>query len=169
MQQKNYYIKTNRILNPLRKYGWMATVLIAIGGFWEPKLGLAVLLVIAGLIITSFLSGRYWCGNVCFHGSLFDRIIFPVSLNKKIPVLFKSKPFVIGFLIFFMANLTRKIVSVSKYWGTYDFLDKLGAVFSNTYLMVLIIGGVLAILINPRTWCQFCPMGTMQKNLSFIG
>lgn len=29
--------------------------------------------------------------------------------------------------------------------------------------MVLITGGLAAVLINPRTWCQFCPMGTIQK------
>lgn len=40
MHKKNYYIKTNRIFNPMRKYGWIVTVLIAIGGLWEPKLGL---------------------------------------------------------------------------------------------------------------------------------
>ena len=153
MQKNNYYIKTNRIFNHVREYGWIATVLIAIGGLWEPKLGLAVLLVMAGLTITSFFSGRYWCGNVCFHGSLFDKIILPVSRNTKIPDFFKSKPFIIGFFIFFMANFTRRIITVSQYWGTYDIWDKLGALFSNTYLMVLIVGGALAILINPRTWC----------------
>jgi ferredoxin-type protein NapH len=149
MQKNNYYIKTNRIFNHVREYGWMATVLIAIGGLWVPKLGLAVLLVMAGLTITSFFSGRYWCGNVCFHGSLFDKIILPVSRNTKIPDFFKSKPFIIGFFIFFMANFTRRIITVSQYWGTYDIWDKLGALFSNTYLMVLIVGGALAILINP--------------------
>jgi ferredoxin-type protein NapH len=169
MQKNNYYIKTNRIFNHVREYGWIATVLIAIGGLWEPKLGLAVLLVMAGLTITSFFSGRYWCGNVCFHGSLFDKIILPVSRNTKIPDFFKSKPFIIGFFIFFMANFTRRIITVSQYWGTYDIWDKLGALFSNTYLMVLIVGGALAILINPRTWCQFCPMGTMQKLSHSLG
>ncbi len=38
MQKNNYYIKTNRIFNHVREYGWMATVLIAIGGLWVPKL-----------------------------------------------------------------------------------------------------------------------------------
>lgn len=164
--QKNYYIKTNRIFNPIRNYGWIVTVLIAVGGLWEPKLGLAVLIIMASLTITAFLNGRYWCGNICPHGSLFDKIIMPISTNKKIPKFFKSKPFIISFFILFIANFIRKILSVSQHWGTYDFFDKLGALFSNTYLMVLIVGGALAIFLNARTWCQFCPMGTMQK-LSF--
>lgn len=109
MQKNNYYIKTNRIFNHVREYGWIATVLIAIGGLWEPKLGLAVLLVMAGLTITSFFSGRYWCGNVCFHGSLFDKIILPVSRNTKIPDFFKSKPFIIGFFIFLWLTLQGEL------------------------------------------------------------
>ena len=35
--------------------------------------------------------------------------------------------------------------------------------------MVLIAGGLAAVLINPRTWCQFCPMGTIQKFTHKLG
>lgn len=165
----NYYIKTNRIFNSVRKYGWIFTILVAIGGLWEPKLGLMVLFIIGGLTVTSFFKGRYWCGNFCPHGSLFDKIILPVSLNKKIPNFIKAKPFIASFFIFFMVNLGRKIFKISKFWGTYDFLDKVGSLFVNTYLVVLIIGGLLAVLLNSRTWCQFCPMGSIQKISHFIG
>lgn len=159
----NYYIKTNRTFTNIRKYAWLFTLLVAIGGLWQPKLGLLVIFIMAGLTITSFFSGRYWCGNFCPHGSLFDRIAMPISLNKKIPTILKSKFLVIGFFIFFMYNFSKKVIKASNFWGTYDFLDKLGFVFVTTYLMVLITGGLFAIFLNPRTWCQFCPMGTIQK------
>lgn len=169
MKGKNYYIKTNRIFNSVREYGWIVTMLVAIGGLWEPKLGLIVVLIMTGLTVTSFFSGRYWCGNICPHGSLFDKIILPISANKKIPGIVKSKPFAIGFFLFFIFNFTRKIAIITQHWGTYDVLDKIGALFSNTYLMVLIVGGALAIFVNSRTWCQFCPMGTIQKISYTIG
>lgn len=159
----NYYIKTNRTFSFIRKYAWIITVLVAIGGQWEPKLGLIVLFIMVGLTATAFFNGRHWCGNFCPHGSLFDRIIMPIGRNKKIPDFFKSKFMITVFFIFFMTNFTRKIINVFKSWETYDFLDKLGYLFSNTYLMVLIIGGIIALFINSRTWCQFCPMGTIQK------
>lgn len=159
----NYYIKTNRTFTTIRKYGWMFTLLVAIGGLWEPKLGLLVVLIMAGLTTTSFFTGRYWCGNFCPHGSLFDKVFLPISQNKKIPNFLKSKPMVIGFFLFFMFNFSRKIIKISKLWGTFSFLDKLGFLFVNTYLMVLIVGGLLAIFANPRVWCQFCPMGSIQK------
>ena len=93
---RNYYIKTNRIFNPIRKYTWLITVIVAIGGLWFPKLGLLVLAIMAALMITAFFDGRFWCGNVCPHGSLFDRVIQPISRNGKIPVFFKTKVFVVN-------------------------------------------------------------------------
>ncbi len=160
---KNYFIKTNRTFTFIRKYSWIFTLLVAIGGLWQPKLGLLVLFIMAGLTLTSFFTGRYWCGNFCPHGSLFDRLLLPVSKLKKIPDFLKSKTMIIGFFFFFMFNFSRKLIKISKSWGTFDFLDKLGLLFANTYLMVLVVGGSLAIFLNARTWCQFCPMGSLQK------
>lgn len=49
-----YYIETNRAFTLLRKYSWIFTLTIAIGGLWFPKLGLFVLPIMAGLTITAF-------------------------------------------------------------------------------------------------------------------
>ncbi len=159
-----YFIKTNRVFTILRKYGWIFTVLVALGGtFVEPKLGLAVIGIMAGLIGTSFFKGRYWCGNICPHGSLFDSLIHPISLNKNIPGFLKSKPMVIGFFLFFMYNFGGNTLNALEHWGDGSFWDRLGMVFSRTYLMVFVVGGLLGLVKNPRTWCQFCPMGTLEK------
>ena len=157
------YLKTNRAFTTLRKYAWLFTLLVAIGGLWEPKLGLLVILIMAGLTATSFFKGRYWCGNVCPHGSLFDVVLMPLSKNKKIPDFIKSKVFMAAFFAFFMFNFGRRILGAIDTWGTYDFLDQVGFVFVATYLVVMIVGGLTAVFGNPRIWCQFCPMGTMQK------
>ncbi|HHV95058.1 MAG TPA: 4Fe-4S binding protein [Clostridiaceae bacterium] len=161
--KKSNFIKANRIFSPIREYAWLFTVLVAIGGQWVPKLGLLVLFVMISLMVTAFFNGRYWCGNICPHGSLFDKLLLPISRNMKIPSFLKSKVFIIAFFIFFMFNLIRRIVNAASWWGTLDFLDKVGYIFSNTYLIVLIVGGILGVVITPRTWCQFCPMGTFQK------
>ncbi|MEL7657781.1 MAG: 4Fe-4S binding protein [Bacillota bacterium] len=164
----NYYIKTNRIFHPVRKYSWMITIIIAIGGLWFPKLGLAVLFIMSSLLTTAFFKGRYWCGNICPHGSLFDLIIQPISRNKRIPNLLKTKPFITLFFLFFVVNLTRRVIKVTAAWGTYQFLDKLGLIFVMTYLVVMVVGGFLALAANPRTWCQFCPMGTLQRGTHLL-
>jgi polyferredoxin len=55
-----------------------------------------------GLTTVSFFKGRYWCGNICPHGSLFDSLLYPITNNKKIPSFFKSKALGIIFFIFFL-------------------------------------------------------------------
>ena len=164
-----FYVKTNRTFSAVRKYGWLFTLLVAMGGLWEPKLGLLVILIMAGLTVTAFFSGRYWCGNYCPHGSLFDRILLPLSQNRKIPTFLKSKIMIGTFFIFFMFNFARRILDVASLWGNLTFIDRLGFVFVTTYLMVFVVGGLLAVFITPRTWCQFCPMGTLQKFAYSLG
>ena len=72
-------IKANRTFTAWRKYGWILTFLIAFGGLFEHKLGLLVPFgVMLGLMITSLFDGRFWCGNVCPHGS----IVFCLDILK---------------------------------------------------------------------------------------
>lgn len=157
-----YYIETNRAFTLLRKYAWIFTLTVAIGGLWFPKLGLFVLPVIAGLSLTAFFKGRYWCGNICPHGSLFDSVLLQFSKNKEIPSFFKSKLLRIAFFLFFSFQIGRKMINVVNIYGQAPFWDKLGFIFVASYLMVTILGGITSIFYSPRTWCQFCPMGSIQ-------
>ncbi len=158
-----FNIKADRAFTVIRKYGFIFTLLVAIGGLWFPKLGLLVIPVMIGLSLVSFYKGRYWCGNICAHGSLFDSLLLKISRNNKIPKLFKTKALSIIFLAAFSYKLISKFLKVATLYGTASFFDKLGLIFVSSYLMVTIVGGLLAIVVAPRTWCNFCPMGVMQK------
>jgi NAD(P)H-flavin reductase/NAD-dependent dihydropyrimidine dehydrogenase PreA subunit len=165
----SYYIKTNRIFTPLRKYAWLFIFLVAFGGLWFPKLGLLIIPVMLTLGILGFFKGKYWCGNLCPHGSLFDYIILPVSRNKNIPAFLKSRPMIIIAFAWFMYMLTQRLVKVFAIYGTASFLDRLGFVFVMNYLMVTIAGSLLAFFVSPRTWCSFCPMGTFEVLMYKLG
>lgn len=159
----SYFIKANRVFTFIRKYGFVFTLLVAIGGLWYPRLGLLVIPVMIGLILYSFFKGRYWCGNICAHGSLFDSLIMPISRNKKIPEFFKSKILGGVFFALFSYKLISKFIKVASIYGSASFFDKIGLIFVSSYLMVTIVGGLLAIIFSPRTWCNFCPMGIIQR------
>jgi NAD(P)H-flavin reductase/NAD-dependent dihydropyrimidine dehydrogenase PreA subunit len=158
----NFYIKTNRAFTLVRTYAWLLTLLIAFAGLWIPKLGLLVLPIMAALTLTSFFKGRYWCGNFCPHGSLFDNIYIKVSNNKSIHAIFKSKITRVVFFSWFGFQLTRRFIKAFASFGTESFLDKVGFIFVMTYLMVLAISLITSTINNSRSWCNICPMGTIQ-------
>lgn len=165
----SFYLKTNRTFTHLRKYAWLFILLVAIGGLWYPKLGLLMIPIMITLIVMGLLRGKYWCGNICPHGSLFDLIILPISFNRKIPQAFSS--ILIRGLAFgwFCYMLIQRLIKVFQTWETITFWDQLGYIFVTNYFVVTILGTSLAILINPRAWCTFCPMGTMENLMYKLG
>lgn len=164
-----FHIKTNRTFTIIRKYGFVFTFAVAIGGLWYPKIGLLVLPVMVGLILASFFKGRYWCGNICAHGSLFDSLLIKFSRNKSIPQFFKSKFLYLPFFILFAFKIGRGMVRVSALYGTASYFDRIGFIFVSSYIMVTIVGGIVGLLFAPRTWCNFCPMGVLQKTSYILG
>lgn len=158
-----YHIKANRTFTAIRQYAFLFTLTVAIGGLYYPKLGLLVIPVMIGLLLFSFFKGRYWCGNICAHGSLFDFVLLPLSRNTHIPKFFTSSYFVAPFFLMFFYRFAGKFIKVFSAYGSDAFWDKMGLIFVMSYVMVTISGGLAGLVISPRTWCQFCPMGVMQK------
>lgn len=169
-EMPSFYIKTNRVFSALRKFAWIFVPLVSFGGLYYPKLGLFVVLVMFSLMVLGLLKGKYWCGNLCPHGSWFDSIIMPFSFFKRIPSFFKSSITKWVFFAFYMVMFVRRVMKVAPFWGTMQFLDKLGFVMTIQYLvMPTIVGTILALFVNPRTWCSVCPMGSMEEIMYKLG
>ncbi len=163
-------IKANRTFTAWRKYGWLLTFIIAFGGLYIHKLGLIVpFFVMLGLMITSLFNARFWCGNVCPHGSWYDSILLKYSKNGEIPKGFKNIATIIVIFIIFACILGSRVFKVFSNFSGLDLWDKFGFVFVTTYLVVLLISTPLALFFAPRAWCQFCPMGTIQKIFGTFG
>lgn len=159
----NFYIKTNRVFNTFKKFSWVLIPLIAFGGLYYPLFGLLLAPIMITLITLGFFKGKYWCGNLCPHGSLFDSFVIHLSLNKTIPGLFRSNVLKGGFFVFYMTMFTLRVIKVSQLWGSMVFLDRLGFIFAMNYLIPTTVGTVLALFVSTRAWCSFCPMGTMEQ------
>lgn len=153
----------------IRKTAWIVTLAVAIGGQFYSPLGLLVPFIMLALMGMSVFRGRYWCGNYCPHGSFFDFILAPLSRKVKIPKLFISKIFIGLFFLFFMYKLSSRFVTVFQNLNNISVFEGVGMIFSATYLTVLAVGGLLALVFSPRTWCQFCPMGTIQTIIYKLG
>jgi ferredoxin len=165
----NKYIKVNRVFNSVKKFAWLFVFIVAFAGLWEPRLGLLLIPVMFFLVVLSLFKGKYWCGNLCPHGSLFDKYIMPISRFKKFPKMFTSKITITLFFVFFMIMFSIRLSDSLQYINDADFYSKLGFVFVVNYFVVTAVGVVLGIIINPRAWCSICPMGTMETIAFYIG
>ena len=146
----------------LQIFTWPIVPIVIIGGIWYPLFGGVVLAVMLTAIGMGIYRGRYMCGWLCPRGAFYDRIIKHISPHKPIPKLFRNKTFRWSIFALLMALLTFQI---SLDAGN---IDHWGKVLVRMCFVTTSIGIVLAIIYHPRTWCTFCPMGTLQQSLGKI-
>ncbi len=144
------------------------------------------------LIIAIFRGTRVYCNRYCGRGQMFgllgDR--FGLSPKKDIPQWMKSKAFRYGFLIWFSvmfgqmlcstylvfagARELRQVVTLlwtfelPWNWAYHGTLFHPGvAQFAFGLYSVMLTSAVLGLitmaLFKPRSWCVYCPMGTMTQ------
>lgn len=145
------------------------------------------------LIISSVGGGKTYCNKYCGRGQLLYLLgtKLKLSRNKPMPKFLKSKWFRYGFLLFFMlmfgnmifstylvfsgtTNL-REVITVlwtwklPWQWVNTSFVSPWIAQFAfGFYSMMLtstILGVITMILYKPRSWCVYCPMGTMTQGI----
>ena len=146
------------------------------------------------LVIAIIGGNKAFCNTYCGRGQLFTLIggKLGISLNKVTPAWLYSKWFRYGFLTFFMAmfgnmvfqtylvgsgagSLNEAIKLLWTFnvpWGwTYtagivpDWVAQYSFGFYGLMLTSVILGLVVMALFKPRTWCVFCPMGTMTQGI----
>ena len=145
--------KTRRII---QSFTWIAVVLVLGLGWRYPLLGYAVPIVMITGIVGGFVQGRYVCGWLCPRGAFFDRIMSYISPKRDIPNWFRAPVFRWTVFIILMGFMLYQIglnPGDYRHWGI---------VFFRICAITTGIGIVLAILIHPRAWCSFCPVGTLQ-------
>ncbi len=163
------HAKTDREQPWLRRYGWLFIFAVAIGGLFIPRLGLLLIPVMLTLMVMGFFRGKYWCGHLCPHGSVFDITLPPPRQRRQLPARLRS-PLLSGLLLFwFMLALASRLHIAMAHWGVADFWDRLGWVFVLNYLVVTVLGTALALGAARRSWCMICPMGSAQRLLYRLG
>ena len=174
-------------------YLWIWTILYFTLGFFNilfAWLGLIDFLV--PLFVAIIGGNKAFCNRYCGRGQLFGQIggCLKCSRNRPAPKWLASKWFRYGFLVFFLSmfgsmlfqtylvasganNLVEAIKLLWLFrvpWGwTYtagtvaDWIAKFAFGFYSLMLTSTIIGLVVMVFFKPRTWCSFCPMGTMTQ------
>lgn len=169
-------------------------VYIALGFFNILFAWIGLIFFFLPLIISITGGGKAYCNRYCDRGQFLALLgkRFGLSRNRPTPRLLRSKAFRIGFLVFFMAMFINMLfvtwmvfagsqelgMSVQLLWTfalPWDWaypvevapgLAQFAFGFYSIMLTSNVIGLVVMALFKPRTWCAFCPMGTMTQLIS---
>lgn len=145
-----------------KKYSYIILISFMILGFFDFRIGLIAILCMVGPIIISLFKGRFWCGNICPRGSFYDNVVSKFSSKRKVPGFLKSSLFRAAVTIAMLTMFTLRMI---KNWGD---LYAMGFIFYRLIVVTTLIGIALAIFYNHRTWCNFCPMGSIAALISLF-
>ena len=144
-----------------KKYAYLILLTyLIIGFFYYPALGLVALICMLAPVVMAVARGREWCGNYCPRGSLWDEVFARLNPSRTIPAWAQDKRFRYGVLVLIFGLFTWQMVDA---WPS---IDAIGGVFLRIIFITTLIGVFLALVFSPRTWCSFCPMGTLASLLS---
>lgn len=184
MKQKHWY-----------NYLWIWTIIYFSLGFFNILFAwLGMIDFLVPLIIAVVKGNKGFCNRYCGRGQLFTLLggKLKCSRNKSTPKWLISKTFRYGFLIFFLAMFGNMIFQtwlvgsgasslkevITLFWTfkvpwewTYsagmvpDWIAQFSFGFYSLMLTSTIIGLIVMVLYKPRSWCTFCPMGTMTQEI----
>ncbi|WP_125153556.1 4Fe-4S binding protein [Clostridium rectalis] len=146
-----------------KKYAYIVLLIFIFAGMFDMRIALlATLCMIGPLVLALFGKGRFWCGNVCPRGSFYDNILAKISPKKQVPKFLKSNVFRLAVIIvmFYMFG-----TGIYKNWGN---AYGIGMVFYRMIVITTLVGIVLGVFINGRTWCSFCPMGSIAAFITYF-
>ena len=172
---------------------WIWTIIYFALGFFNILFAwLGMIDFLVPMFVAILGGNKAFCNRYCGRGQLFGHLggCMKCSRDRKAPRWISSKWFRYGFLVFFLSmfglmifrtylvaagakDLTEAIKLLWTFrvpWGwTYtagtvaDWIAQFAFGFYSLMLTSTIIGLVVMALFKPRTWCTFCPMGTMTQ------
>ena len=144
------------------------------------------------LVIAIFGGSKAYCNRYCGRGQLLTLLgkNGKLSRNAKPPKFLRSTWFRYGFLIFFMFMFGKMVYgtwrvfqgaplqqSVTLLWvfrlpwqwvnvsGVAPWFAQYAFGFFGVMLTSTVLGLLTMVLFRPRSWCVYCPMGTMTQGI----
>lgn len=174
-------------------YLWIAEVLYWILGLCNILFAwIGLLFFIIPLVIAIVGGSKTYCNRYCGRGQLFNLLgsKLKLSFDRKPPKFLYSRWFRYGFLAFFMTMFCRMLFSTYKVftgaplkqtitllwtfklpwqWADVSMVSPWIAQFAFGFFSVMmtstILGLITMVLFRPRSWCVYCPMGTMTQGI----
>lgn len=145
-----------------KKYSYTLLLIFIVVSLFDFRIGIVAIICMLAPVIVSFFRGRFWCGNLCPRGNFYDNIMSKFSKNRPVPKFLKSTAFRV-FVVLFMFTMFG--LGVRQNWGN---PAGIGMVFYRIIVITTFIGIALSFFYNHRTWCHFCPMGSLSALVSYF-
>lgn len=177
-------------------YLWIFSAIYLILGFFNILFAwLGLICFITPLIISVVKGNKAYCNKFCGRGQLLELLggRFGLSRKKKPPRFLYSSWFRYGFLAFFMAMFLIMIYNtylvfagsslkeaVTLLWvfklpwhwanrvEVSPWIAQFAFGFYGVMLTSTVLGLVTMVVFKPRSWCLYCPMGTMTQGICKI-
>lgn len=145
-----------------KRYSFVLLIAFVLAGIIDIRFATAAVICMVAPIIVSVFNGRFWCGNLCPRGNFYDNAVSRFSNKRKVPDYLKS-----GYFRFIFTVLVLWVfaLGVKNNWGN---IYGIGMVFYRIIVLSTLAGILLSLLYNHRTWCHFCPMGSIASFISRI-
>lgn len=176
------------------EYLWIASGLYIVLGFFNILFAwLGIICFLVPLLISIFSGTKAYCNRYCGRGHLFELLgrKFNLSRNRNIPRWLRTKWFRYGFLTFFMIMFFNMLFStwlvfsgardlrevVTLFWvfklpwhwastaAVSTWIAQFAFGFYSIMLTSTLLGLITMVLYKPRSWCVYCPMGTMTQGI----
>ena len=178
-------------------YLWIfSTVYLFLGFFNILFAWLGMICFITPLAVSVIRGNKAYCNKYCGRGQLFSLLggRFGLSRKKDMPKWMRSPYFRYGFLVFFLTMFgimifntylvfagaeLKQVVTLLwtfklpwhwAYHGTIiaPWVAQFAFGFYSVMLTSTLLGLITMILFKPRSWCVYCPMGTMTQMICKI-
>lgn len=136
------------------RWGWIGLPVVAVGGWFEPRLGLAVPFCFLGAIVFAAFAGRRWCGTVCPRGTFSDQVLSRFSRGQ-MPGWAQNWSVRWVVLVAMVGLMVGRLIAV---WGDWN---AVGHVFVTLLTVTTALAIVVGVVTHQRVWCAVCPAGTM--------
>ena len=174
---------------------WIWTIIFFSLGFFNILFAwLGMIDFLVPLFIAVCGGGKAFCNRYCGRGQLLQ-VCGVCSRKRKAPAFLASKWFRYGFLVFFLTmfgnmifqtwlvaagaeNLKEALKLLWTFRVPWDWAYTPGiapdwvAQFSFGFYSLMLTSTIIGLAVNalwkPRTWCVFCPMGTMTQTICKI-
>ncbi len=175
------------------EYLWIASLIYMILGFFNILFAwLGLLCFFIPILVAAVKGSKSYCGKYCGRGQLFSVLGGRLGLSRKkdMPRWMTGKAFRYGFLAFFFAMFFLMLwntylvfagvqtlkQAVTLFWtfklpwhwayrGTlfHPAVAQFSFGFYSVMLTSTVLGLITMVLFKPRSWCVYCPMGTMTQ------